>query len=108
MRDLVVEAKNIKNGIMLKLKGELMFVDAQEFMLKTPERVKGKGKNVVLDMDDLRFIDSSGLGSMLYVSQACKMQDQTMYIVRANDKVAKSLKTIKKVGTFELHDPVVE
>jgi anti-sigma B factor antagonist len=108
MKELVVEAKNIKNGIMLKLKGELMFVDAQEFMLKTPDRVKGKGKNVVLDMDELRFIDSSGLGSMLYVSQACKMQDQTMYIVRANDKVAKSLKTIKKVGTFELHEPARE
>ena len=104
MKDLKIESSPLKSGTELRLIGELMFADAQEFMHKIPERVADKGRYVVLNLDRLEFIDSSGLGAILYVSEACRMQNQTMQVMNANPQVMASLRTIKNVGTFELHD----
>ncbi len=106
MKDIIVESVPLKNGIHLKLDGELLFLDSQEFMHKIPERVKDKGRYVVIDMAKLQFVDSAGLGAILYVSEACRMQNQVVQIVNANPQVMNSLRTIQNVGTFELHETV--
>ena len=104
MKDIRVESKPMKDGIEVILNGELLFADSVEFMQKVPERVRGKGKSVVVNVEKLKFIDSSGLGALLYVSQACNMQNQQVHIVNANPNVMNSLKSIKKVGAFHLHE----
>jgi len=105
MKDLRIESRPMKDGVELTLIGELLFADSQEFMQKIPERVHGKGKTVVINLEKLNFIDSSGLGAILYASQACEMQSQQIHIVNANPNVLNSLRTIKKVGVFSLHEP---
>jgi anti-anti-sigma factor len=105
MKDLRVESKLMKDGVELNLIGELLFADSREFMEKIPERVRDKGKIVVINLEKLKFIDSSGLGGILYASQACVMQKQEVHVTNANPNVLNSLRTIKKVGTFNLHEP---
>jgi anti-anti-sigma factor len=104
MKDVRIESNPMKDGVELVLIGELLFADSQDFMQKTPERVHGKGKTVVINLEKLKFIDSSGLGAVLYVSQACCMQNQEVHIVNANPNVLHSLRSISKVGTFMLHE----
>lgn len=104
MKDVRIESKPLKEGVELSMVGELLFCDSQEFMQKVPERVRGKGKMVVFNFDKLKFIDSSGLGAVLYASQACRLQEQQVHVVNANDKLLQSLRTISKVGTFVLHE----
>ena len=105
MKDIRIESKPMKDGVELVLIGELLFADSQEFMRKIPERVQGKGKTIVINFEKVKFIDSSGLGAILYASQACSMQNQQVHIVNATPNVLISLQTIKKVGTFSLHEP---
>jgi len=102
MKDVRIESKPLRDGIELTLIGELLFADSAEFMQKIPERVRDKGKVVVFNMAKLKFIDSSGLGAILYISQACQMQNQQVQLINANPDVNKSLMTIKKVGTFQI------
>jgi anti-anti-sigma factor len=104
MKDLRIESKSLKDGVELVLIGELLFGNSQEFMRNVPERVHGKGKTVVINMEKLKFIDSSGLGAILYASQACCLQNQQFHIINANPNLLQALHTIKKVGTFSLHE----
>lgn len=102
MKDFRIITKPRSEGVELILVGELLFADAQDFMLKIPDMVAAKGKGIVFNMEHLEFIDSSGLGAILYVSEALRLQNQSLSIVNANASVIKSLHTINKVGTFEL------
>jgi len=89
-------------GVELALDGELLYEDAQTFMREITEMAKGCGKKVLLDMGRLRYIDSSGLGAILYISEALRMQGQKLFICKANKGNMRVLKTINKVGTFVL------
>lgn len=90
------------DGIEYRLSGELLFLDSQDFMREIPERSKGKGKFVRLNMSHLKFIDSSGLGSILYVSEALRMQGQKLVITNVNENNMKLISAIQNVGTFIL------
>lgn len=92
-------------GIELYLEGELLFEDAHDLMRRIPELVKDRGKKVALNMRGLEYIDSSGLGAILFVSEALRMQGQVLEIKNANPYNMKVLKTIHRVGTFKLVDP---
>lgn len=92
-------------GIELYLEGELLFEDAHNIMRKIPELVRDHGKKIVLNMKNLEYIDSSGLGAILFVSEALRMQGQSLEIRNANPYNMKVLKTIHRVGTFKLVDP---
>lgn len=102
MNDIRIKTKTCREGVELILEGELLFADAQDFMVKIPQMVAAKGKGIVFNMENLNFIDSSGLGAILYVSEALRLQNQSLSIVNANASVIKSLHTINQVGTFEL------
>lgn len=92
----------IPEGIELKLSGELVFIDSQEFMREIPFRAEDFGPNIVLDMTEITFIDSAGLGAVLYVSEALRMKGKKLIVKNASDNNLKLLKTIQNVGTFRL------
>ena len=54
------------NKMIIKVKGDLDLVSAQQFK-QVVERsiVKGRTKNIILDLEEVGFIDSSGLGVIL-------------------------------------------
>lgn len=91
-------------GVELGLDGELLYEDAQDFMKEITEMAKGCGKKVVLDLGRLRYIDSSGLGAILYISESLRMQGQKLFVTKANKNNLRVLKTINKVGTFVLEE----
>jgi len=91
-------------GVIVKLSGELGFLDSKYFMREIPEIATEKGRKIVFDMENLDYIDSAGLGSILFVSEALRMQGQKLFIVNANDYCTKVLKQINNVGTFVIEE----
>ncbi len=102
--ELNMEFKRLSDGMEVALSGELHFIDAQLFMQKVPAMVEDRGNRICLQMKNLKFIDSSGLGSILYVSEALRMRGQKLEIQHANDNIKKLLKVIQNVGTFYIID----
>ena len=97
-----LEFEQTEDGIIVSASGELQFYDSQKFMKIVPEETAGKGRKVVLDVRELKFIDSSGLGALLYVSEALRMQGQKLHVSGANEYNRKVLNKIAPVGTFVL------
>lgn len=92
------------SGLELIIEGELLYEDAREAMVAIPEMVRDRGSKIIMNLRRLDYIDSSGLGALLFVSEALRMQGQSLEITNANAYNTKVLKTINRVGTFNLID----
>lgn len=56
--------------VVLSLRGHLAAADRRRFVALIPELVGGAAQSVVVDMKDLRFLDSAGLGLLLALKEA--------------------------------------
>ncbi|GIV34318.1 MAG: anti-sigma factor antagonist [Chitinophagales bacterium] len=63
-----------------KLKSELVILNA------------GGAKNIILDLSEVTFIDSSGLSAILIGNRLCKNAEGTFALANVNDYVAKLIK----------------
>jgi anti-sigma B factor antagonist len=63
-----------------KLKSELVILNA------------GGAKNIILDLSDVNFVDSSGLSAILIGNRLCKNVSGTFAVAHLNDYVAKLIK----------------
>lgn len=99
-----LEFQEHAQGVDVFATGELQFYDSQKFMKLLPDETKGKGRVVTLDMGELKFIDSAGLGAVLYVSEALRMQGQKFVMRNVNQYNRRVLDKIAPVGTFDIQD----
>lgn len=61
-----IKVKKIKNGVIVKIVGRLVSEDANKFASKL-ESFRGKSDfTVVIDMTELDYIDSHGLGVLVF------------------------------------------
>ena len=63
-----------------KLKSELVILNA------------GGSKNIILDLSDVNFVDSSGLSAILIGNRLCKNVSGTFAVAHLNDYVSKLIK----------------
>jgi anti-anti-sigma factor len=99
-----LDFQECEQGLDVFASGELQFYDSQKFMKLVPEEAKGRGRNVTIDMRELKFIDSAGLGAVLYLSEALRMQGQRLCMRNVNEYNRRVLDKIAPVGTFEIQD----
>lgn len=68
-----ITERPIPNAVVLDLKGDLTYAHRDLFKA-TVEALRQKGcRHVILNMADVRFVDSSGLGLLALVSQNFKL-----------------------------------
>ena len=60
---LVIEKES--SNLIIKLKGQLDLHTAQDFKNKVKKQLSNKINNIVLDLEAIDFIDSSGIGAIL-------------------------------------------
>jgi anti-sigma B factor antagonist len=89
-----------------KLKSELVILNA------------GGVKNIILDLSDVTFVDSSGLSAILIGNRLCKNVSGTFAIAMLNEYVAKLIKisqldsilnilpTVEEAGDFVMMEEV--
>ena len=72
----------VANGVILVMTGDLIFAHRDEF-LRAADALRQKGcRHLILDMADVRFVDSSGLGLLALVSQNFKLAQGRVSILR--------------------------
>jgi len=102
LKDLEIEYRQTRNGIEIRLSGQLQYSNAGEFRDSVPDRVRNCGSYVVLDMGSLTFIDTAGFSAIRYLSEACMMQSQHVQVINANVKIRNAVQGMRNIGMFEL------
>ena len=72
----------VPNGVILEMTGDLTFDNREQFKTAV-EAIHQKGcQHLILNMADVRFVDSSGLGLLALVSQNFKVSQGTVSMVK--------------------------
>lgn len=67
-----------------------------------------KAKKVILDIYNIHFIDSAGLGSLLSVLRALKLEGAHLKLVKLNRVIHTMFELVSMQKVFETHDTLGE
>jgi anti-sigma B factor antagonist len=99
---------NEKYGaLVVELKGNVMGgPDAQEFQDLLHKSLEEDKKNVIVDLANVKFMNSSGLGMLISGFTTMKNGGGTMKLANATDKINSLLVITKLITIFEHYDSV--
>lgn len=87
-----IELKMIRNTLIIRLQGEFDLVNAENIRSLIDEKLQEKQiNNLILNLNKVSFVDSSGLGVILGRYKKVKANNGQMYIVGAQPVVKKIL-----------------
>ncbi len=87
-----VELKQIRNTLVVKVVGELDMVIAEKLRQQIDEKLsEGIIKNLIINLEKVTFIDSSGLGVIIGRYKKITASKGRMFIVGAKPNVEKIL-----------------
>ncbi|KIZ47552.1 MULTISPECIES: STAS domain-containing protein [Rhodopseudomonas] len=73
----------------VSLTGELTFVDHQAFREVADRLGASTGKTIVIELADLEFIDSAGLGMLLIAREEARKTNRTLVLRGAKGQVGR-------------------
>lgn len=96
-------------AVVLELKGNMMGgEEAAEFSDTLKKLLADNKKNIVVDLSDVKFMNSSGLGMMISGLTTVKNGGGVMKLAAVTEKIHSLLMITKLISIFETFDTVDE
>ena len=97
------------NAVLIELKGNVMGgEDTKEFNDMLDKFIDEGKKNIVVDLHDVKFMNSSGLGMLIGGLTTVKKSEGTFRLSRVTDKIESLLIITKLITIFETYKTVDE
>lgn len=88
------------------VKGELSIDEADRFRREALQRLEDNVRDFVLDFEQLDFIDSRGLETLLWLQDRCAEMLGQVRIAACPNHVRKVLEITRLSARFECHDDI--
>jgi len=101
-----IKERPVPNGVVLELTGDLTYANREQFK-SAVEALRQKGcRHLILDMANVRFVDSSGLGLLALISQNFKLNQSKVSMLKPQSYVREilSLANIPKLIPIYDHE----
>ena len=101
----------IKNGVeVLSFDNvsKLNILVAQSLKEEISQYLNKEGKNIVLNLDGIEYVDSSGFGALLSILRNAKNNNSNFKICNVSQDVMELVKLLQLHNVFEIHDNVEE
>jgi len=104
-----VETRSYGPVIILDLHGKLVFGGGDvQFRQAVLEALEDGHKNILINMEDVTSIDSSGLGELIRSKVTATNHGATVKLLRLEPKVYDLLEVTRVIGVFEIFDNEAE
>lgn len=97
-----LELKNTDEFLVLYPKGELDVYNTKKFKEKSIRFYEKDKKDILFDCKDLEYLDSTGLGSLIYILKEVEKNDNKIVIENLNPQIMKLFKITKLEDMFEI------
>jgi anti-sigma B factor antagonist len=102
---LILNTRKLNGHIIVEASGKLErgepIVDLREL---TKRLTSEGGRHVILDMDGITYVDSSGLGLLLSIYATIRNQGGELKLLNVGPRVQELLKMTKLIEVFEIFD----
>lgn len=83
-----------KNFLILDISGDFTLTETAFFKEKLNEALGRVEENIIMNFKDMKFIDSAGIGQLVYVVNNCQNKKKRLLIMNPTTFVMQSLKTV--------------
>jgi anti-sigma B factor antagonist len=87
---------------------KLNILVAQSLKEEMAQYLNKSGKNLVLNLEGIEYIDSSGFGALLSILRNAKNNNSTFKICNVSPDVLELVKLLQLHNVFEIYDNVEE
>lgn len=84
--------------------GRLVFGEESASLRETVKKVLGESKKVVLNLHEVNYIDSGGLGTLVSIFTTARNSGGTIKLASLSQRVGDLLQLTKLVTIFEIFD----
>jgi anti-sigma B factor antagonist len=104
--ELGLDVSKAGDYAVVDVKGEIDVYTAPKLREKLIELVSEGSHNVVVNLEGVDFLDSTGLGVLVGALKRVKAHDGTLALVCTQDKILKIFKITGLTKVFPIHDSV--
>lgn len=94
--------ENIKDVFYAELSGDLDINTVEDFKTNFLGKYEDEEKDIVLDLKDLKYIDSTGIGAIMTIFNEAKKKENSLSIKNANSNVEKLFKITELDKLFNM------
>jgi anti-sigma B factor antagonist len=106
---LRINEKESEGIVVLELSGRVVLGDESNQLRTKVKEVLGKGKTrLILDLANVSYIDSAGLGTLVAGYTSAQNQGAGMKLANLTKKFREQLNITKLVTIFEVHESVAD
>ena len=106
--ELGIDVRNVGNYSVVDVKGEIDVYTAPKLREKLIELVSEGSYDVVVNLEGVDFLDSTGLGVLVGALKRVKAHDGSLSLVCSQDKILKIFKITGLTKVFPIHASVEE
>lgn len=88
--------------LLIEVKGDLDIYSEDEFRSFIEKEIEGVDKDMVIDIKDLDYLDSTGLGLFMKVYKIGKEKDKTVSIINPKENILKLFKITDLTDVFNM------
>jgi anti-sigma B factor antagonist len=100
--DLKIHRRKEQNIWILNLEGRLDAEQVAGFKKNFPFFLKEEAPHIVLDLKDLEFVDSTGLGSLIFFLRRLEEKGGSLSLIHLNKEVESILEITRLVKLFKV------
>jgi anti-sigma B factor antagonist len=108
MQDFKVDIKRVNGDALILLEGELDAYHSIEFKEKMMEIIQGDGQKIFIDMNDLNYIDSAGLGALVSLLKRASENSKELRLFGLRGNVKKVFELTRLNMVFKIFDTLEE
>ena len=97
-----LESKNTDEILVLYPMGELDVYNTKKFKEKSIKIYEKDKKDILFDFGELEYLDSTGLGSLIYILKEIEKDGNKIVIENINNSIMKLFKITKLEDMFEI------
>ncbi len=106
--DLVLESRTASGWSVLEVKGEVDLYTSPQLKDKVTEMIEHGQSRLIIDLTDVGFMDSSGLGVLVTALKRARERDGSLALVCPEGSVHKVLTITGLDRVFPIHGSVSE
>lgn len=88
--------------LLIEVKGDLDIYSEDEFRSLIEKEIEGADKDMVIDIKDLDYLDSTGLGLFMKIYKIAKEKDKTVSIINPKENILKLFKITDLTDVFNM------
>lgn len=97
-----IEEKN--DHLLVELIGDLDVYSKENFSKFCDESLKDKNENLIIDLEKLDYIDSTGLGMFINIYKDQKEKEKSVKVINAKENIKKLFKITDISDLFEMEE----